>query len=200
MDPPVIGLLGGIGSGKSLVAAELARHGGYLIAADQLGHEALQQPDIKARVAERWGRQVLTEAGKVDRKRLGAIVFADPRERRELEAMTHPFIGRRIREEIEQARRRPEVRLIVLDAAVMLEAGWHGVCDHLLFIDSPRPARLQRLQEGRGWSAREVEDRENAQLPLTEKQRHADVVIDNSAGPERIVPQLRQLLGRWGLR
>src|SRR5207237_2027324 len=103
------------------------------------------------------------------------------------------------REEIAKARERPEVRFIVLDAAVMLEAGWHDVCDHLVFIDSPREVRLQRLRDGRGWSAQEVQDRENAQMALAEKRRFADAVVDNSAGPGEIGPQVERLLAGWGL-
>src|SRR5688572_18371029 len=119
---PVIGLLGGIGSGKSAVAAELAKHGGGLINADQFGHEALRQPPIKEQVVARFGSDIIAAGGAIDRKKLGAKVFADVNELRALEAIVFPFIGRRIREEIDPARRRDDVRFIVLDAAVMLEA------------------------------------------------------------------------------
>ncbi len=197
--PPVIGLVGGIGSGKSLVAAELAAHGGHLIAADQLGHEALRQPEIKAQLVARWGDRVLGPDGAIDRKRVAAIVFADPGELRALEAMTHPYIGRRIREEIARARVRPDVRLIVLDAAVMLEAGWHGVCDHLAFIDAPREVRLERLRKRRGWTARELDAREAAQMPLEQKRRHADAVIENAGPPEAVASQVQPLLALWGV-
>jgi dephospho-CoA kinase len=196
---PVIGVVGGVGSGKSSVAAQLARAGGIVIAGDKLGHEALRQPDIKKRVQERWGSRVLDDAGEIDRKQLGSIVFADGQERKALEAMTHPYIAQRIREEIENALKRPDTHLIVLDAALMLEAGWHGVCDHLVFVDSPREVRLQRLKERCGWKARDVDSRESAQMPLTDKKRHADAVVDNSAGLDRLAPQIDRLLIRWGL-
>jgi dephospho-CoA kinase len=199
MSPPVVGIIGGIGSGKSLVAAEFAAHGGHLIAADQLGHEALRQPAIKARVVARWGEPVQDATREIDRKRLAAIVFADANERQALEAMTHPYIGRRIREEIAKARGRPEVRLIVLDAAVMVEAGWQGVCDHVVFVDAPRETRLRRLTEKRGWSAQELETRERAQMSTDEKRRHADAIIENGGTPEQVAERVRELLGGWGL-
>lgn len=199
MVAPIIGIIGGIGSGKSLVAAELIKHGGVLISGDQLGHEALRQPDIKTQLVARWGQGVLDANGEIDRKRVAAIVFADPAERKALEATVHPYIGRRIREEINSARRRADVRLLVLDAAIMLEAGWHGVCDHLLFIDSPREIRLKRLKNQRGWSVHEVEDRENAQMPLSEKRQYADAVIENAEGADAVAAQVRSLLERWGL-
>ena len=98
--------------------------------------------------------------------------------------MVHPWIKERIRAEVDAARTDAAVRLIVLDAAVMLEAGWHDVCDRLVFIDAPREARLRRVAEQRGWTAEELEAREAAQLPLTAKAAHADHTLDNSASLE----------------
>jgi dephospho-CoA kinase len=190
---PVIGLIGGMGSGKSLVAAELARRGARLISGDRLGHEALKQPDVQARVVERWGPAVLDERGEVDRRKLGAIVFADERERQALEALVFPTIERGIREAIAAARSDPEVKLVVLDAAIMVEAGWDGACDRLVFVDAPGAARLRRLADQRGWSAKEVDARENAQMPLAKKKERADYVLDNSGTPEQLARQVEDL-------
>lgn len=196
MAAPVIGIVGGIGSGKSLVAKEFARHGGVIIAGDQLGHEALRQQSIKAQVVDRWGKTILDGAGNIDRRRLASIVFGDSGDRAALEGMTHPYIGARIREEIAKAHAAPSVHLIVLDAALLLEAGWHDVCSHVVFVDAPQDVRLQRLQE-RGWSAGDVEVREKAQLSLAEKRRRADAVIENAKGPEQIAAQVNELLAQW---
>jgi dephospho-CoA kinase len=196
---PVIGLIGGIGSGKSRVSELLARRGARVLSGDQAGHEALRQPDIKARVAERWGPGVLDEAGEVDRRRLAARVFADPAERRALEAIVWPWIGRRLREQTDAARADAAVKLILLDAAVLLEAGWDDVCDRLVYVDAPRDVRLRRLAEQRGWSAEQLAAREQAQLALTEKARRADDVLDNSGTPEALARQVDELLQRWGV-
>jgi dephospho-CoA kinase len=161
-EKPVIGLIGGIGSGKSQVAAAFARHGARIIAGDQLAHAALRDADIRARVAARWGEGVLDAEGAIDRPRLAAIVFADPAELKALEAITHPWIRQRIRAEMEAARTDPRVPLIVLDAAIMLEAGWSEVCNRLIYIEAPREVRLQRVARQRGWAAKEVEVREQA--------------------------------------
>src|SRR5229473_2216247 len=88
----VVGLIGGIGSGKSLAAAAFKEQGAEVISGDQLGHEALRQPEIKKKVIEHWGNQVLGREGEIDRHQLGKIVFADARERKKLEAMVFPFI------------------------------------------------------------------------------------------------------------
>src|SRR3954467_131397 len=94
---PVIGLVGGIGSGKSRVSAALARRGGRVVAGDPLGHDALRQPAIRDRGVERWGRGVLGPDGEIDRRKLGTVVFADAAERRALEAIVQPWIGQQLR-------------------------------------------------------------------------------------------------------
>ena len=196
MAPPIVGIIGGIGSGKSLVAEALAMHGGWLIAGDELGHEALREPDIKEKVIERWGQELLDERGEIQRPLLGTRVFGDPKELRALEQMVFPWIGRRIWEEIAKARVR-QARLIVLDAAVMMEAGWDKNCDRVVFVEAPRDARLARLKEKRGWSERDLHERESVQLPLADKRRRADAVIDNTGTPEQLTVRLDALLRQW---
>ncbi|MFO0863933.1 MAG: dephospho-CoA kinase [Gemmataceae bacterium] len=197
MGKPVIGIVGGIGSGKSFVAAEFARRGGRLISADPLGHDALRQPHLRDRVVERWGRKVLDATGDVDRRALGRIVFPDPKELRALEAITYPYIEQRVAEEIAKAEADPAVRFVILDAAVMLEAGWSNRCDHIVFIDAPREVRLARLIQTRGWTEAELARREANQMPLDEKRRHADGLIQNGGDGEGIRSQVERLLRQW---
>jgi dephospho-CoA kinase len=195
----VVGLIGGIGSGKSQVAAAFARRGARVIAGDDLAHQALRDPAVKAQVVRRWGAELLGEGGEVQRRRLGAVVFADPAQRRALEALTHPWIRGRMRAALEAALADPAVPLVVLDAAIMLEAGWNDICDELIYIDAPRVVRLERVARQRGWTAKEVDAREQAQLPLTEKAARADHVLDNSASLEHLNRQVDDLLRRWGV-
>jgi dephospho-CoA kinase len=197
---PVIGLIGGIGAGKSQVAAEFARRGAKVINADDLAHEALRQPAIREQIVHRWGRDLLDEKGEIVRGRLGAIVFADDAQRRELEALVHPWIKRRLAEEVARAQDEPRVPFIVLDAAIMLEAGWSNVCDRLVFVDAPVEVRRKRVLEQRGWTAKELEARERAQLALTEKAAQADDVLDNSAELPHLSRQVDALIRAWGLR
>jgi dephospho-CoA kinase len=197
-DKLVIGLLGGMGSGKSSVAAEFAKRGARVINADRLGYEALQQPAIRDQLVGRWGRGILDENGDIVRGRVARLVFADETERKALEATVHPYIGRRIREEIEAARAETSVKLIVLDAAIMLETGWDKFCDRLVYVYAPRAARLRRLAEQRGWSEKEVELRERAQTTLTEKAMRAELAINNSGSPEALSRQVEDLLREIG--
>ncbi len=196
---PVVGLIGGMGAGKSLVAAALARRGARVISGDQLGHEALGQPPIKAALVQRWGPAILDEHGVVNRRRVGAIVFADPVERRALESLVFPWMERRFREELQAAQADPNVTLVVLDAAILLEAGWNTLCDWLVYVHAPREVRWRRLAEGRGWSAKEVAARERAQMALTDKVSRADYALDNSGPPEETARQVDRLLGQWGI-
>jgi len=198
--PKVIGLIGGIGSGKSQVARVFAEEAGAkIISGDALGHEALKQPEVRDQVVRRWGASLLDANGEVDRRKLGGIVFADSSERMALEALVHPWIKRGIGEEVEAFRKDASVPLIVLDAAILLEAGWNGVCDALIFVDVPRDLRLRRVARQRGWTEEEVEARESAQLPLSEKAGRADGSLDNSGTVEDLRRQVRSLLARWGI-
>jgi dephospho-CoA kinase len=194
---PVVGLVGGMGSGKSMVAAELARRGAAVISGDNLGHDGLRQPEIRDQVVQRWGSGVLNEQGEVDRRKVGAIVFADPAERQALEEMLFPWIEKNFETGIKTAEGDPAVKVIVLDAAIMLEAGWDHVCDRLVYIHAPRDVRLRRLAEQRGWTPKEVAARESAQMSLTAKVTRADDVVDNSGSAERLAQQIDHLLRHW---
>jgi dephospho-CoA kinase len=196
---PVLGLVGGIGSGKSEVAAGLARRGGCLVAGDPLGHAALRQPSVRAEVVARWGDQVVGQDGEIDRTKLGALVFADADERAALEAIVHPWISRRLREQLIAAKADPNCRFVVLDAAIMLEAGWRTACDVVVYVDAPRAVRLKRVAAQRGWSAADVVKREQAQLPLALKAACADAALDNSGGPKELEAQVDALLSRLGI-
>ncbi len=194
---PVIGIVGGIGSGKSAVAVSLARFGGRIIDADQLGHAALRQPEIKEQIVSRWGGDLLDEQGEIVRRRLGAIVFASETERQALEALVHPWIAGKIREQIAAAQADPDVRYILLDAAILLEAGWFRECDRLIFVEVPAGQRLERLRASRGWSAADLEARERAQLPLTEKAARADHILKNDGTLAELHQRVDDLVAGW---
>jgi len=194
---PVIGLVGGIGSGKSSVAAEFARQGAAVISGDKLGHEALRQPEIRAKVIEAFGPKIVVATGEIDRKKLGAVVFSDVGKLRNLEKIVFPYIEKSLREQIAAAQSDPTKLYIVVDAAVMFEAGWNGFCDKIVYVDAPREKRLARLAEQRGWTEAEIEARSQAQLSLDDKASRADATIDNAGPPGSLVSQIAQLLTTW---
>jgi dephospho-CoA kinase len=191
---PVIGLIGGMGSGKSRVAQELAQRGGRIIAGDPLGHEALRDPEVIERLVARWGPGILDAAGNVDRPRVSSIVFNDVRERQALESIVHPYIERRFKEELDEAARDASCPFVILDAAILLEAGWQRFCTMVVFVDAPRAQRLARLAQFRGWSEDELAKRERAQINLDEKKARADFVLDNSGAESELSRQVDKLL------
>ncbi len=195
----VIGLVGGIGSGKSRVASLLRDRGGRVIAGDDLGHEALRQAAIRDEVTNRWGKEILDASGQINRRRLAAIIFADAQQRHALEAIVHPWIKQRMRDEVANAQMDGKVRFVVVDAAILLEAGWNDLCDRLVFVDAPAEVRRRRIAEQRGWTSAEVEARERAQLPLTAKAVQADYTLDNAGSLESLTRQVDGLLQIWGL-
>jgi dephospho-CoA kinase len=175
------GLVGGIASGKSVVANCFRDLGAVVLDADQAGHAVLREPDVIAALKARWGEDILDAAGQVSRREVAKIVFAkgDPAEREFLEKLTHPRIQMRMQQELFKAQAaEPAPRMVVLDAALLFEAGWEKLCDKVLFVDAPRDLRLERAVS-RGWSAEQFAAREAAQMPVDEKRRRSDLLIRN---------------------
>ena len=196
----VIGLVGGIASGKSLVASAFVELGAALIDADKIGHQVLEEADVKAQILDLWGDSVF-ESGRVNRSALAQIVFDPSRGRQELpklEAITHPAIGRRIQSRIIALKSDVQPPAVVLDAPVMFKAGWHQVCDEIVFVDCPLAVRLERCRQ-RGWDETEFLERESQQLSVDEKRKLASVTIDNSGTKTKTFEQVQNLWLGWRL-
>ncbi|MBY0229527.1 MAG: dephospho-CoA kinase, partial [Gemmataceae bacterium] len=180
-----------IGAGKSAAARAFAALGATVIDADALGHEALRDPAVKAKLVSMFPG-ILDGSGEIDRRRLGAVVFADAEARKALESVSHPWIR-------ERASRIMEGKpFVVLDAALLHEAGWDSLCDRVVFIDAPREERLQRVKERSGWTDEQLAARESAQLPLTEKRSRADHVVDNASTTDDLSRRIEELVRGWG--
>jgi dephospho-CoA kinase len=193
---PVIGLVGGIGAGKSAAAAQLAALGCARVDADAIGHDLLADADVARRIRERWGAAAFTPDGRVDRKALGSAVFADAAELAALNRILHPRIRREMSRQIAAALGDPDVPGVVVDAAVMLEAGWDDLCTHLVFVSAPAAARYERVARGRGWSRAEWKRREKSQISLDTKAARCDYTIDNHSSVSRLRQQIRRLFPR----
>jgi dephospho-CoA kinase len=191
----VIGLLGGIASGKSVVAQELARLGAVVLDADRVGHEVLKRQAVKTAVRDRWGDKIFGSDDEIDRRALAAIVFGSSADARSqlkyLEELTHPLIGEELKHQIDEFQSRGAAA-IVLDAPVMLKAGWNEFCDTIIFVEAAEPVRWKRA-EARGWTRLDFERREAAQESLDSKRRLADVVIDNSGSLAETYAQIDRL-------
>jgi len=189
----VIGLVGGIGAGKSTVAAEMGKLGCAVIDGDAIGHQLLAEPAVRRQLRERWGEGIFRPDGSVDRQRLGETVFADRRELEALQAILHPRIRRQIAEAVDRAQADPAAQAAVIDAAVLLEAGWDELCTHLVFVEADEPTRASRLAQGRGWDDATRQGREKMQISLDKKRRRCHYAIVNSSSVSRLNDQIRKL-------
>lgn len=173
-----VGLTGGIGSGKSTVSARLAEHGAIVIDYDQLARDAvaLGTPALAA-IRERFGDDVLTADGSLDRPALGRIVFGDDAARADLEAITHPAIFELA---VAMEATVPDDGVVVHDHPLLVEIGMAGTCDLVIVVDVPEEVQVQRLTELRGMPEADARARIAAQASREERRTAADVVLDNT--------------------
>ena len=192
----IIGILGGIASGKTFIAEQFKRLGAAVIDADQIGHEVLSDLEVRRAMRSRWGEAVFDDAGEVDRSAVSKIVFesslAGVSELAYLEQLTHPRIRERIQQRTAEFAAQGGIRAVVLDAAVLVKAGWTDFCDKFVFVAAPENERKMRARR-RGWSETDFSAREAAQESLDEKRKHADWVIDNGSSAEHTFAQVQRI-------
>jgi dephospho-CoA kinase len=177
----VIGLTGGIGSGKSTVAKLLADAGAHVIDADRIGHEVyLPGTDGWDRVVDAFGREVVAADGTIDRAILGRRVFSDPDALRTLNGIVHPLIGAEIQRRLQTAYETDPHGTVVIEAALLLDAGWRPLVNQVWVVVTPKHKVIERVQRQRGMAPGDIEARISAQITDGERRRLADVVIENS--------------------
>jgi len=189
--PIVVGLTGGIGSGKSTAARILRKLGADGICLDESARKLLGTAGIRQEVVREFGKGVLGNDGTIDRKKLAQVAFSSRRNIRKLEAVIHPAV---IMETIRRLNRAPAGKVFVIDAPLILESGMHHLCDFLIFIDADGGTRLKRAERAHGWDAEEVRRRQRFQKPLAVKKRAADFLVTNNGGMEELKKQLREIL------
>ncbi|MBQ18247.1 MAG: dephospho-CoA kinase [Planctomycetaceae bacterium] len=200
---PVVGLVGGIGSGKSALAEWVSQHAPVVVLdGDHFGHQALQEDEARQQILNRFpecnpGNQ------QVDRRILATLVFGDTpaarAARAELESIIHPRIHRSLQTKIQEHRTRADCDAILVDAAVLFEAGWDTLCDHVVYVEVPESQRLARVTSTRDWDRTDYLARQASQWPLDRKQAAADTSLDNSgplaAAGARLLTLLQSLHG-----
>ena len=195
----VLGLIGGIGAGKSAVAAALSRRGFQVIDSDKEAKAALDLPHVRDQLVAWWGNDILAADARVDRSKVATIVFGDPAQRRRLEELVHPIVKGTRAQMVARARAQ-HMRGVVVDAPLLLEAGVDKECDAVLFVDAPFEQRLERVKSTRGWTEEELRRRESAQTPLEEKRRRADETIVNDADLSTLERRVDEALARLDAR
>ena len=196
MNIPIVGIVGGVGAGKSSIVRHVKALKLHVIDADQIGHEQLAVESIRDQIVAVFGRRVLESDGSISRSLLAVEVFGEsPQQqdkRNQLNEIVHPAIRADIRSKILNVPQ--DADAIVLDAALLLEAGWADECDAIIFIDTPLEIRQQRVIETRGWSIEDHRRREESQWSLKRKRDYCQFVVDNSGTPEASAIQMEQAL------
>ena len=190
---PVIGILGGIGSGKSAVAAEFAKLGCAVIDADKIAHELLDEPSVKKEVICSFSQAILDHTGKINRKKLADAVFADGDKLLTLNRILHPLVLAQVERLIERYNRQQQVKAIVLDMPLLVEVGWDKRCDRLIFVNCDRKKRLKRAKKMGLFDENQLKVRENFQISLDKKATIADNTIDNNSGFSALARQVADI-------
>lgn len=190
---PVIGIVGGIGSGKSEVARMLANSGGMLFDADAEVWILLEDDEVKKKIRDYFGEKVFDSAGDVVRSVLARIIFDNSESRLFLESILHPLILEKVQKKIKEHEDFSESSFLVLDIPLLLEKNWRYLSSLLVFIECSAAERLKRCMK-RGWTEAEWENRENSQMPLTNKASICDYKIDNSVSFDYTKKQVVDLL------
>ena len=193
---PIIGIVGGIGSGKSFVADLFGEAGCLVIKSDQQVYEAYRMDRVRRVVREWWGDAVFAADGEVDRGAIAARVFEDPEQRKRLEMLVHPVVGE-LRDEL--MRRHADDAAVVAyvwDTPLLFEVGLDKQCDGVVFVDCPVESRLERVGKHRGWAAEEFIRREKSQLALDKKRKMAHYIVQNTADAAYARRQVLNVLSR----
>ncbi|MDB5330562.1 MAG: dephospho-CoA kinase [Phycisphaerales bacterium] len=192
---PIIGIVGGIGSGKSFIARIFGELGCRVIDSDAQVREAYRDPQVRETLVGWWGPEVIRE-GEVDRAFIARKVFADSAERQRLEQLLHPMVKAAREQEMATAGGEANVVAFVWDTPLLFEAGLAELCDVVVFVDVPRETRLERVRQSRGWGPDELAKRENLQWPLDKKRKISDHSLSNTADAAYAREQVRALLPR----
>ena len=192
----VIGLTGGILAGKSTISGMLAEKGAVIIDADKIGHAAYKpHTETWQELVDAFSNGILKQNGEIDRKRLGEIVFADPDALDRLNRIVHPRMREMMREEIEQLRGEG-VAVVVLEAAVLIEADWTDLADEVWVAVAPEDVVIKRLRDRGGLSEEQARARIRSQLPAEERAKHADVIIDTDCDLSEVRARVDELWSR----
>ena len=200
----LVGLTGGIGSGKSTVARLLAAHGAIVVDADEVAREVVEpgEPALAA-IADRFGRDVIDPEGRLDRAALATIVFGDEAARRDLEGITHPRIGERVAARIAQARADEEAdgreRVVVVDHPLLVESGAAAGYETVIVVEAPMEVRVRRLVEARGMAESDARARMQAQADDATRRAAATHVIDNGGDLDALEDQVAGILADLGV-
>ena len=190
----VIGLTGGVGSGKTTASKFLQELGAHILDADKVGHESYL-PDMPAwkDLIAAFGEDLLLPNQEIDRKKLGAIVFSNPENLAKLNSIVHPRMREMMEQQLEELKGQG-VKLVVLEAAILIEANWQSLVDEVWTTEAPEATVVERLKARKNWTEQQVRDRIRSQMSPQERAAHAQVVIDTDCSLDEMRDRVKNLL------
>jgi dephospho-CoA kinase len=189
----IIGILGGIGCGKSTVAAGFGKLGCGVIDADKIAHEIVEKPKIKKELLKLFGNDIINASSKIDRRKVAEIAFKSPAKVAQLNRITHPPVLVQIEQLIEEYNRQPCIKAIVLDVPLLAEIDWTKRCDKLIFVECGREKRLQRSQKNDLLDEDKIKIREKFQISLDRKKKIADYIVNNNVNLTDVERQIAEI-------
>jgi dephospho-CoA kinase len=193
---PIIGLVGGIGSGKTFVASLFAELGAKVISADEQVHRAYADPAVQQILRQWWGSAIFDPSGQINRAAIAKEIFDRPEERKRLEALLHPIVAEERDRIMHQTAPDPRIKAFVWDVPLLLETGLDRQCDAIVFVDAPIDLRTARVTQSRGWDQQEIEKREKFQFPLDKKRDRAHYIVVNIADAATVRRQVSQVFSQ----
>lgn len=190
---PVIGILGGIGAGKTTIANEFVKLGCKAIDADKIAHELLDTHPVKEKILDAFGSEIMDSEGKIDRKKLADFAFSDSHKISCLNKIIHPLVLARAEKLIAEYNSQPQIKAIVLDMPLLLEVGWEKRCDYLIFVDCDPKIRAERAKKRWNFDKNQLKIRENFQISLDKKAAISDNTVNSNSGFSALVKQVTDI-------
>lgn len=187
---PIVGIVGGIGSGKSTVAAEFAKLGCAVIDADALVHGFLEESSVQEGIAKALGISLAGKSTPSKRQKIARLVFGNPDNLAKLNSILHPRVLEKTEELIGKYSQMEGIPAIILDMPLLIEVGWASNCDRIIFVDCPPDLRYQRIRKKGRQSIEDIKMRENFQISLDKKRIQADTTISNNSDYTTLVRQV----------
>lgn len=191
--PKIVGIVGGIGSGKSTIAKIFKNLGAEIIDADKLCHQLLNNKIIRDKIADIWPNAVGDDLWEIDRARLAKIVFSKKENIERLNKILHPVVIGKIKERISGIKRKKQNDIVVIDAALLEESMLSSLCNIIVFVNTKMSLRKKRCKEARDWDESEIRRREEFQIPVEIKKRRAQFIINNDNPKSNAIEQVHNL-------
>ena len=190
----LIGITGGIASGKTEVAKIFQKLGAKILSGDEIGKDVVEKnPQLLKKLVKIFGDEILDSKKRLNRKKLGEIAFSSPSLTKKLNSIVHPFLLKNLKEKIKSLKKKGYKKPVVIDAALIVEWELQNELDYLIFVDCPEEKRIKRLTQHKGYSKKEAEGRIKAQLPESKKRKLADFIIENEGNISELRKSARTL-------